>query len=257
MVDSVVRLALALHSDRGAYAALLGSGISAAAGIPTGWQIVTDLISKVAALEGTVVGEDPIGWYRARFGDEPDYSRLLDELAKSPTERSILLQRYFEPTFEERSRAVRVPGAAHRALGQLAARGYISVFLTTNFDRLLEQALEAAGIVPVTLSTPDSFEGSVPLGRIRCTVVKLNGDYLDTRIKNTPAELDAYHPSVNRLLDRVFDEYGLIVCGWSADWDTALYRAFERCPSHRYTTFWASRNAPGEKAARLIDLRRK
>ena len=79
----------------------------------------------------------------------------------------MLLRRYFEPTDDERRRGMKVPGAAHRALGQLAARGYISVFLTTNFDRLLEQALEAAGVVPMTLSTPDSFEGSVPLGQSR------------------------------------------------------------------------------------------
>src|SRR6185295_15726823 len=188
MVDPIVRLALALHSNRGAYAALLGSGISAAAGVPTGWQIVSDLISKVAALEGAVVGEDPIAWYRSRFGEEPDYSRLLDELARSETERSLLLRQYFEPTDDERRRGKKVPSAAHRALGQLAAKGYISVFLTTNFDRLLEQALEAAGVIPITLSTPDSLLGSVPLGQSRCTVVKLNGDYLDTRIKNTPVE---------------------------------------------------------------------
>ena len=256
MVDPTVRLALALHSNRGAYAALLGSGISAAAGVPTGWQIVSDLISKVAALEGAAVSEDPIAWYRGRFGEEPDYSRLLDELAKSPTERSLLLRKYFEPTDDERRRGIKVPSAAHRALGQLAAKGYISVFLTTNFDRLLEQALEAAGVIPITLSTPNSLEGSVPLGHTRCTVVKLNGDYLDTRIKNTPVELDSYHPSVDSLLNRVLDEYGLIVSGWSADWDTALWRAFERCQSHRYTTFWASRNPPREKAARLIELRR-
>jgi hypothetical protein len=203
VVDPTVRLALALHSNRGAYAALLGSGISAAAGVPTGWQIVSDLISKVAALEGAVVGDDPIAWYRDRFGEEPDYSRLLDELAKSSTERSTLLRGYFEPSDDERRRSLKVPSAAHRALGRLAARGYIPVFLTTNFDRLLEQALEAAGVVPMTLSTPDSFEGSVPLGQSRCTVVKLNGDYLDTRIKNTSSELDSYHPSVDRFLDRV------------------------------------------------------
>jgi hypothetical protein len=71
MVDPTVRLALALHSNRGAYAALLGSGISAAAGVPTGWQIVSDLISKVAALEGARVGGDPIGWYRGAASDPP------------------------------------------------------------------------------------------------------------------------------------------------------------------------------------------
>lgn len=253
--DPIVRLALALNSSKGAYAVLLGSGVSAAAGIPTGRQIVADLISRVARLEGTTAGEDAFGWYRSRYNAEPDYSALLDELAASPTERSELLRRYFEPDSDQRRRGVLVPSAGHLALGRLAAQGYISVFLTTNFDRLLEQALEAAGVAPTVLSTPDSLEGMVPLGRSRCTVIKLHGDYLDTRIKNTPEELDSYHPSVDKLLDRVLDEYGLIVCGWSAEWDTALRRAFERCPSQRYTTFWASRSPLTGMAARVADLR--
>ena len=255
-VDPTVRLALALSSSRGAYAALLGSGLSAAAGIPTGRQIVADLIAKVAALEGTELGDDPFAWYRGRFGEEPDYSTLLDELATSPTQRSELLRGYFEPTDEQRRQGLRVPGASHHALAQLAARGYITVFLTTNFDRLLEHALERAGVEPTTLGTPDSLEGTGALARNRCTVIKVNGDYLDTRIKNTPAELDSYHPAVERLLDRVLDEYGLIVCGWSADWDTALRRAFERVTTHRYATFWAARRPPTGEAARLFTLRR-
>lgn len=255
-VDATVRLALALSSSPGAYAALLGSGLSAAAGIPTGRQIVADLIAKVAALEGTELGDDPFAWYRGRFGEEPDYSTLLDELATSPTQRSELLRGYFEPTDEQRRHGLRVPGASHRALARLAARGYITVFVTTNFDRLLEHALERAGVEPTVLGTPDSLEGTGVLARNRCTVIKVNGDYLDTRIKNTPAELESYHPAVERLLDRVLDEYGLIVCGWSAEWDTALRRAFERVTTHRYATFWAARRPPTGEAARLFALRR-
>ena len=195
----------------------------------------------------------PSRWYRGRFGEEPDYSTLLEELATSPTQRSELLRGYFEPTDEQRRQGLRVPGASHHALAQLAARGYITVFLTTNFDRLLEHALERAGVEPTTLSTPDSLEGTGALARNRCTVIKVNGDYLDTRFKNTPAELDSYHPAIERLLDRVLDEYGLIVCGWSADWDTALRRAFERAMTHRYATFWAARRPPTGEAARLFD----
>ena len=250
-----MRLALALTTTGGAFAALLGSGLSAASGVPTGRQIVADLITRLATLDGATIGGDPLAWYRQRFGEEPDYSRLLDAVARSPTERSALLRGYIEPTDSVRRLGRKIPGAAHHALARLAARGHISVFLTTNFDRLLEQALDAAGVAPMTISSPDDLEGAVPLGRARCMVVKLHGDYLDTRIKNTPAELDAYHPSIDRLLDRVLDEYGLLVCGWSADWDTALRRAFERCPTRRYSTFWASRSAPTGAAAALVALR--
>ena len=71
-------------------------------------------------------------------------------------------------------------------MAQLALSGNVHLFLTTNFDRLLEKALDEVGIVPQVLSTSDSIGGAVPFGQTKCTVVKVNGDYMDTRIKNTP-----------------------------------------------------------------------
>jgi hypothetical protein len=52
-----------------------------------------------------------------------------------------------------------------------------------------------------------------------CYVLKLHGDYKDARILNTDQELSAYPDGYNRLLDRIFDEHGLIICGWSGEWD--------------------------------------
>lgn len=254
MIDPKVSLAFALHSNPGAYTALIGSGVSVGAGIPTGWQVVLDLISKVAQVLGEDPGHDVAGWYQQRFGEEPDYSKLLDTLAKSPAERSALLRSYFEPTTEERASGVKVPGAAHKALAQLAVNGNIRIFVTTNFDRLIEQALEAAGVTPRVLSTPDSILGSPPLSQAGCTVLKLHGDYLDTRMKNTPQELDTYDELVDEMLDRIIEEHGFIVCGWSAAWDTALRRSFERSKVRRYTTYWADVVPPGEHASHLIEL---
>jgi len=85
-------------------------------------------------------------------------------------------------------------------------------------------------------------------------VLKLHGDYLDTRIKNTSLKLDAYDESVDALLDQIIDEHGFIVCGWSATWDTALCRAFERSKNRRYTTYWADVVTPGKQASHLIEL---
>jgi hypothetical protein len=89
-----------------------------------------------------------------------------------------------------------------------------------------------------------------------CTVVKVHGDYRDTRIKNTKAELENYSSVLDSYLDRILDEFGLIVCGWSGEWDIALRNAIIRCPSRRFTTYWASRHAPKEDSMRLIEHRR-
>ncbi len=256
MIDPMLALAFSVHHNKGAYALLLGSGVSRAAGITTGWEVVIDLIQKVARLQGEDCDPDPAAWYKAKYNEEPDYSKLLDQLAPAPSERNRLLQTYFEPTEEEREQNLKVPTEAHKAIAELVAAGYIRVIITTNFDRLLERTLEAVSITPTVISTPDAVEGALPLQHTACTIVKVHGDYMDTRIKNTPDELAAYDTRFDRILDRVFDEYGLIICGWSADWDVALGAALQRCHTHRFTTYWAARGAVSGKAQQLVQLRR-
>ena len=255
MIDPMVSLAFAVYSNKGAYALLLGSGISRASGIPTGWEVVLDLIRKVATLEGDDCEPDPAEWFRNKHESEPDYSKLLDAIAKTPTERQQLLRSYFEPTEDERGQGLKLPTAAHKAIARLVAAGYLRVIITTNFDRLTEKALEELGITPTVISTTDQLAGALPLAHSGATVIKLHGDYLDTRIKNTEQELATYDEGLERLLDRVIDEYGLIVSGWSGDWDIALRAAIERCPSRRFTTFWATRSPLSEKAKGLSEHR--
>jgi len=255
MIEPILSLALAVQSNRGVYALLLGSGISRSAQIPTGWEVVEDLIRKLARLRNEDCGNDPARWYSMSFGASPGYSDLLRELATTPAERRQLLQGYFEPTPDERERGIKLPTGAHKAIARLVAKGYIRVIVTTNFDRLLENALEAEGINPTVLSTPDAIEGSVPLIHIPCLVLKLHGDYMDTRIRNTPDELSVYDERFKQQLDRIFDEFGLIVSGWSAEWDSALRSAIERCPNRRFTTFWTVRGELKEEANALINLR--
>jgi hypothetical protein len=167
-----------------------------------------------------------------------------------------LLRSYFEPTAEEREEGQKVPTAAHRAIAKLVSAGYVRVIITTNFDRLLEWALQDVGIQPSVISTADAALGALPLVHSRCTIIKLNGDYLDSRLKNTGDELAHYEEPLEELLDQVFDQYGLIVCGWSGEWDTALRAALERCRTHRFTTWWAVRDKLSQKAEDLAVLRR-
>ncbi len=252
MNDYLLQLALSVDASPGTYGLLLGSGVSRAAGIPTGWEIVVDLIRKLARVKGEDPEPDPVSWYRSTFNEDPNYDKLLETLAGTPSERNALLRTYFEPTDEEREQGLKLPTPAHRALAQLIHDGYFRVVLTTNFDRLLEMALEEAGVSPDVISTDDALKGARPYVHSKCTIVKLHGDYRDTRIKNTEAELATYSPELNKYLDTILDEFGLIVCGWSAEWDSALRSAILRCPSRRYTTYWAHRGELTDEAKRLI-----
>src|SRR5216684_6165440 len=254
-IDPTVSLALSLHAHKGLYALLLGSGISRAAGIPTGWDIVTDLARRVAQLEGHDPGEDIEGWYKSKFGTAPNYSQLIATLAPTAPERASLLREYFEPTEEEKEAGLKVPTLAHQTIAPLVSGGHIRVIITTNFDRLLERAIENEGISPIVVSSADHIEGMMPLPHVKCLVFKIHGDYLDTRIKNTPEELERYDRRTKTLLDRIFTEYGLVVCGWSGDWDIALANAVLRTTRHRFSTYWLARGTPSARATDMISHR--
>jgi hypothetical protein len=256
VIDPIDSLTFSLHSNKGAYAVLLGSGVSRAARIPTGWEVVEDLIRRLARIRGEECGPDPAAWYDRTFGEQPTYSGLLKVLARSPLERQQMMRGFFEPNEAEREQGVKAPTSAHRAIAKLVAAGHVRVILTTNFDRLTERAIEEVGIAPTVASSPDQIQGLPPLLQIPCLVVKLHGDYLDSRIKNTPEELAKYNRKLDRLLDRILDDFGLIVCGWSAQWDSALCSAIARCRSHRFTTYWAYRGQLAPEASHLISLRR-
>jgi hypothetical protein len=111
----------------------------------------------------------------------------------------------------------------------------------------VDSGLREAGVEPTVLSTPDLVKGALPLIHTPCCVFKVHGDYLDPRILNSPAELSKYQLPINQLLDQIFDQFGLIVCGWSAEWDAALCEAMERCKSRRFSWYWTERGAVSEK----------
>jgi hypothetical protein len=209
------------------------------------------LIRELAVVDRSPAEGDLAQWFRQRFGEEPTYSRLVERLGLTAAERQALIRRLLD----DDGAHPRQPSPAHRSLARLVRGGWVRVIVTTNFDRLIEEALVAEGVYPTVLPTPESVAGALPLVHAGPVVLKLHGDQSDPTILNTDVELETYEPAVDRLLDQVFDEYGLIVCGWSAESDTALRRAIERSPTRRFTTFWSAFGDTNEPTENLIRLR--
>ena len=248
----MVSLASSVHAGPSTFALLLGSGISAGSGVLSGWEMTVDLIRRSAVLQGQDPGDDPVSWYREYLGGEPDYSDVLAELAPSQGDRRNLLSSYFEPTEQERDEGLKAPTKAHHAIARLVADGFVKVIVTTNFDRLLETALTNADVEPSVVSSSSSAVGALPITHSSCTIIKVHGDYLSPDLKNTYEELATYDPAIDRLLDEVFDQYGLIVCGWSGTWDTALRNAILRAPGRRFATYWLHRGTVAPEAQEII-----
>ena len=231
--------------------------MSSSAGILTGWRIVQDLIRRVAIAEGVdrdAVAGNPELWWQQQGRPEPRYDTLIQALAKSDGARRFLLNDYFERSAVDGKPLM--PTAGHKALASLCASGRVRLVLTTNFDRLIERALDQAGVIPQVISSPSAVAGMIPLVHASTTVLKLHGDYVTEGLRNTPEELATYPEGWRNLLARIFADYGLIVVGWSGDYDNALAQALRESASRRYPVFWTAHEGHlREEAGRLIAVR--
>jgi len=127
MIHPITQAAFAIYSNRGAYAFILGSGVSRGSQIKTGYEIVLDLADQIARLSDEDTAGDPEAWYRAKFNEDLDYSRVLERVGNTAAERQSILRHYFEPSPEERQRGEMLPTEAHRAIGALVEAGYVKV----------------------------------------------------------------------------------------------------------------------------------
>ncbi|WP_423489009.1 SIR2 family protein [Mycobacteroides sp. PCS013] len=253
VLSPLIRLATAIHAQRGVYALLVGSGVSRAAEIPTGWDIQKDLVRKAAAAMNSdeeLARTNPQEWWsQYGGGSEFGYSSVLAALTDSSAARQGLLEPYFFPSADDGHKR---PTAAHHAIAQLVKQGYIRVVLTTNFDNLLEQAFQSEGVAVQTVNRAEQIPTSKPLAQAAATIIKINGDWTDLQFRNTEAELEAYPQEWEELLRQVFAEYGLLISGWSADWDRRLVQLLESTP-RRYGLYWDQRSSKGQVAQNLLE----
>lgn len=232
--DQVKIAATNLYKSKKCYMLLLGSGVSRAAGIKTVYELDGDLI-KTAYPESVSHSAGPHDWYKTKFLKEPDYSSLIETVNNQPGNRKDWLKSYFED---------KKPTKAHQAIAQLVKQGYIKIILTTNFDRLMEKALETAGIAPNVIVNEADADSLGNIHSVNCVLIKLNGDYCSLDMKNTSAELQSYNASITKIVTEQLAVSGLIISGWSAECDTGLVEILnEGFKNERmYESYWGSIN---------------
>lgn len=197
MIDRFISLAFSVQSNKGVYALLLASGISRAAQIPTGWEVVEDLIRKIARLREQECEGDPAGWYTETFGVAANYSDLLVDVAKEPAERAHLLRGYFEATAEERERGLKVLTKAHKAIARLVSDHFpVQAAFTPDALAARLKPYEALTEILRAIVATGCYWGSKEQAALRVKV-----------------------------LDRVSNPYGLPMAGYDAWTNLRLYPA--------------------------------
>jgi O-acetyl-ADP-ribose deacetylase (regulator of RNase III) len=192
-----------IHQERGGYAAFVGAGASAEAGVPTSRQICDDILDQLKTA-------DP-----AR-----DVDALLNELKWSDSRRrySACLSKYGNDAqrveYFRRLLRGRRPAFSHHATALLMRSGVLKrTCLTTNFDKLIEVAFaqQDAECQPIRMPEEARFWQSADPERYY--TVKLHGDYDTSNILNTRDETLRIHPELHAIVERLLGESGMIVLG--------------------------------------------
>ena len=128
--------------------------------------------------------------------------------------------------------------------------------MTTNFDRLLEKAFELEGITPQVISHEGAISQATPIVHCKIpTIIKINGDYIDCQFRNTTEELDEYPGQMKLYLHRIFEDYGLVTCGWPGEWDKGLISIINNAAHSRYNSFFAYIGEPNDSIKTLSQNR--
>jgi SIR2-like domain len=245
-LDPIVSLSVAIAEAPGSYAFFLGSGVSRDAGVPTGGEVFWRAVGELYRLENTTsetLDDDRLrDWLEHTGRTDLGYSDILELITPDQATRRDYLAKHFEGI---------EPGPTHERLADLAARGLIGVFVTTNFDRLLERALQARGIEPIVVTSDADLAVAPVREHARCYVLKPHGDYLQQTIRNTSAELAELEPAMTAELAEVFSRYGLVVLGYSGA-DPAIAEAM-RGRRSRYGVYWVARTELSEPAGSLVE----
>ncbi|MBX6368565.1 MAG: SIR2 family protein [Rhodospirillales bacterium] len=248
---------------------LLGAGGSAAAGIPTAWDLIWHFkrelyISKrrvarrlVEDLGNPAVRRsiesfiDSLGQFPP--ADAPDeYAALFEAAYPSEADRRTLL--------ESKIRGAK-PSYGHIALATLMRADRARCVWTTNFDPLLADACakvyDGTGfLTTVALDAPGLAEEVINEERWPVEI-KLHGDFRSRRLKNSSEELRTQDAHLRRLLVAACGRSGLVVVGYSGRDDSvmdALEEALEGPTPFPGGLFWLHRGlaAPLPRVRQLL-----
>lgn len=244
-IDPILPLSISIAEGIGTYAVFLGSGASKEADIPTGGEILHDTLELLYKLKNNteeVSDEEIEEWYNESELKGYNYSKILEELCPSREERRVYLEKHF---------INKKPTQTHHLIANMVKNGLIKIIITTNFDRLMEDALNSADVDYTIISSGEELTASHPREHSHCWLLKLHGDYKRLTIKNTTKELEKLDLNIESELQEIIDRYGIVVMGYSGS-DEGVMSCFEKRNS-KYTLYWLTRSEPTDRIKELID----
>ena len=235
-MDDLFSLITNLVTRKREYVIFVGAGFSRDAGVPSGWDILVDTFKKIYIHENEITDANKLTdkvveeWYLAhpeysQFG----YSEVLEKIFKGDIER----REYLKSFFREKQ-----PGEAHRLLAQLVKEKIVRFIFTTNFDDLIEKALDEYNIDYDVISSDETLKNSQSWDKvIECRIYKLHGDYKAGKVRNTIKELETLDPLISEDFQYIINRHGLISIGYAGR-DNGVMSHFIKRNTKHYPFYW-------------------
>jgi hypothetical protein len=213
---------------------MLGAGASAAAGIPTAWDMIWEFKQRLYVSQRKVsprsvadLGNPAV---RAQLQSYFDASGTLP-VAGAPEEYAALFEAAWpnegdRRTYIEGKISGAKPSYGHFALATLMRAGLTKQVWTTNFDTLVADACakvydSTGALTSVALDAPALAIEAIGMQRWPIEI-KLHGDFRSRRLKNTGDELRQQDANLRQLLVRCCQSAGLVVAGYSGRDDSIM-----------------------------------
>src|SRR6266542_1616941 len=249
---------------------MLGAGASAAANIPTAEHMIWDFkrrlycaaqrvplaactdLSDAALRQRLQEYFDKDGSF-PRSGADDEYAAFVEAMYPDEADR----RRYIEQHALHGT-----PSLGHLALAAMLRHDRTHIIWTTNFDRVVEDAVAkifgtGARLTVATIDTAGVALEALNEGRWPL-LVKLHGDFQSRRLKNTAKERQAEEQALEMALTEACRRYGLAVVGYSgrdASVIRALTAALDAPGAFPQGLFWFHRGteAPFANVTRLLE----
>lgn len=206
---------------------LLGAGASVSSNIPSGGQMVWDFKRSLYCsahnlrtdIYGDLSKENIQKEIQSYFDGQEGYPELWSTQEYSfYFEKCYPFRRDREYYIQNKVRDVK-PALGYLCLGELIISGKIDVVSTTNFDDLIQAGIHAIdpGISIKTISSAVSSSVGFSLYEGFPNVIKLHGDYLFDKLKNTETELQELEEKIAEIWKTAIKENGVIIVGYAGN----------------------------------------
>jgi tetratricopeptide (TPR) repeat protein len=229
-------------------ALFLGAGASMQSDVPATRGMIRHFKNEIFKRHGKEFLTDAAGskwletqtWFK---DDENEYCCLFEQCYPTEAKR----RSYIESIIERKQ-----PSVGYIILANLIKLGFIKTIITTNFDSLISLACSNyTDIFPVVYSL-GNFASEMAVSSERPRILKIHGDFLYSRLKNTTAELEEQDQNMKKQVQKILEEYdGLIIAGYSGN-DHSVMKLIEQIPDGK-TFYWCGLSE-NELSNRAIDL---